>query len=138
MDTKERAFWFFGILMVFFFTQENSNKTSSLETLIKTYELESNIQQSQLVDLSQQMDHACRLEYEKGFEAGKTQSAIILMNKDTLYDYADGYHAAVNQFEPTKNPDEIYRLFIEVLESNENSNEDYKELLDILADGKTN
>jgi len=138
MNIKERSFWFLGILAVFLFTQEYSNKVSNLSTLIKTYELESNIQQSQLTDLAQQMNHACRLEYEKGFEAGKTQSAVILMNKGALYDYADGYHAALDQFEPTQNPDEIYRLLIEVLESNENANEDYKELLEILADGKTN
>ena len=142
MNIKERAFWFFGILAVFLFTQEQSNKVSNLETLITTYELESNIQHSQLMDFDQQINQACRLEYEKGFEAGKTQSAIVLMNKEALYDYADGYHAALSQFDPDNSYGdslssyEILDLLISTLESDSNSTEIYLDMIsDLIAEG---
>ena len=37
-------------------------------------------------------------QYNRGFEAGKTQAAITLMNGDSLVNYSEGYHAAVDQF----------------------------------------
>ena len=36
--------------------------------------------------------------YNRGFEAGKTQAGVAFMNKEALYNYRDGYHAAIEQF----------------------------------------
>ncbi len=98
MKTRERLFWIAGIALVVLFAQQKSHKVDDLQTLITTYQLESNIQDAQITDVSQLVHEASRVEYSKGFEAGKTQAAIVLMNGDSLYSYTDGYHAAVSQF----------------------------------------
>ena len=60
--------------------------------------MESQIQDQQLTDFSQQMYTANQLEYDKGFEAGKTQASVAFMDGGSLYNYTDGYHAAISQF----------------------------------------
>ena len=97
MNTRERLYWVAGIVLLLLFAQQQSHKADDLQTLMTTYQLESNIQDAQIVDIAQQVNQAAQIEYSKGFEAGKTQAAIILMDEGTLYDYADGYHAALTQ-----------------------------------------
>jgi len=104
MNSKERLFWIAGIILVVLFAQQKSHKADNLQTLITTYQLESNIQDAQITDIAQQVRGAAQLEYDKGFEAGRTQAAIVLMDKGSLYNYTDGYHAAVSQF-GVANPD---------------------------------
>ena len=39
--------------------------------------------------------------YNRGFEAGKTQMGLALMNNEALAGYKEGYHAALEQFGDT-------------------------------------
>lgn len=87
------------------FTYQESQENKNLSSILKTYELECRIQDRQLVDLNSQIRVIEAEQYNRGFEAGKTQAAITLMNGDSLVNYSEGYHAAVDQFgEDLKNP----------------------------------
>ena len=44
------------------------------------------------------MHVATQAEYSKGFENGRTQAGVALAQGGSLYNYTDGYHAAVSQF----------------------------------------
>jgi hypothetical protein len=97
MNVKERLFWMATVILVVLLAQQKSGKVDDLEFLVTTYQLESNIQNSQILDFSQQLSVSRDSSYMYGFEAGRTQASIVLMNKDSLYNYSDGYHAAISQ-----------------------------------------
>ena len=84
--------------MIAFVANNQSSNNDNLRALITTYELEGNIQDAQLADFSQQMHVATQAEYSKGFENGRTQAGVALAQGGSLYNYTDGYHAAVSQF----------------------------------------
>ena len=142
MNIKERTFWIIAIIALLFFAQDQSQRFSNLDVLIKTYELESNIQHSQLMDFNHQMNQASRLEYDRGFEDGRTQAATALMNDKALYDYADGYHAALSQFSELETPpdldqDVLLDLLISSLGVESNSTEMYLEIIsDLIAESE--
>ena len=98
MQTHERYLWIAGIILAGFVIQGQSKKNSDLETLATTYRLESQIQNSQIMDFSQEISSIKSNEYQKGFEAGRSQAGIALVNGRPMLDYADGYHAALAQF----------------------------------------
>jgi len=83
---------FVGYVIVSF-KHENEN----LKFLLSTYNVETHIQRSQLTDVLHSQHQARAEEYNRGFENGRTQAAIGLMDKEALFDYADGYHAAIEQ-----------------------------------------
>ena len=60
--------------------------------------MESEIQDSQIMDFSQEVSSIKSSEYQKGFEDGRSQAGIALVNGRPMLDYADGYHAALTQF----------------------------------------
>ena len=66
--------------------------------LIRTYEAETKIMTAQVLDMMHQRRINDATEYQKGFEAGKTQTAISFLHSESLVNYSDGYHAAVGQF----------------------------------------
>ena len=139
MNTKERTFWIIAIIALLFFVQDQSQRFANLNTLIKTYELESNIQYSQLMDFNHQMDQTSRLEYDRGFEDGRTQAAIALINDKALYDYADGYHAALTQFtepiESNKSLDSMFAdLLIDFMDQELSAEESYWDLLEYMTE----
>ena len=98
MKIQERYLWIGAIILIAFVANDQSSKNENLRTLITTYDLETDIQDAQLTDFSQQMDVAKQMEYDKGFENGRTQAGIVLAQGGSLYNYTDGYHAAVSQF----------------------------------------
>ena len=97
MKIQERYLWIGAIILIAFVAQDQSSKNENLRTLITTYDLESNIQDAQILYFSQQLDVATQAEYSKGFEDGRTQAGIILAQGGSLYNYKDGYHAAISQ-----------------------------------------
>ena len=50
------------------------------------------------MDFSQEVTSIKSNEYRKGFEDGRSQAGIALINGRPMLDYADGYHAALAQF----------------------------------------
>jgi hypothetical protein len=95
---QERIFWIVGAGLIAFFAENQMKRVDDLHILLTTHEIESNIQEAQLLDFSQQLDIAIQAEYSKGFEDGKTQAGVALAQGDSLYNYTDGYHAALSQF----------------------------------------
>ena len=80
------------------FIQWSDNKRLTHLTTIQESELR--IQSNQLLDLSQQSNNRALLEYQRGFEEGKAHMGVAFLHEGTMEDYADGYHAAVDQFGP--------------------------------------
>lgn len=98
MPIQERYLWIAGIILAGFVIQGQSKKNDDLKTIITSYELESEIQSSQIMDFSQEVTSIKSNEYRKGFEEGRSQAGIALVNGRPMLDYADGYHAALAQF----------------------------------------
>ena len=98
MPIQERYLWIAGIILAGFVIQGQSKKNDDLKTIITSYELESEIQSSQIMDFSQEVTSIKSNEYRKGFEEGRSQAGIALVNGRPMLDYADGYHAALSQF----------------------------------------
>ena len=147
MKIQEKYIWLAIIIVVLAFTYQERTDNKNLSHLLKTYELESQIQDRQLVDLTTQMTVMQAEEYNKGFEAGKTQAAITLMNGESLVNYSEGYHAAVDQFggEVAVNPfegksDEEYKYALEILSESLKREEDiensYLEIIEMLTSTK--
>ena len=166
MKIQERYLWIAAVILVAFFAQSQSSRIDNLSTLVTTYDMETKIQDAQINDFDQLLVRSKDSEYTKGFEAGKTQAAIVLMNKESLYNYTDGYHAATEQFadanaldisqsiivelnnlrkmvprllnqvsEIEKNSlpaDYVLDLFIDNLNSDIETEENYLEILDLL------
>ena len=97
MKVQERYIWIAALVLAGFFFQNQESRMNNLQSLIMTYSMETQIQDQQISDFSQQLHSAEQAEYSKGFENGKTQAGIALVQGGTLYNYADGYHAAISQ-----------------------------------------
>ena len=55
------------------------------------------IQDGQISDFNTQLSLVSDTSYSKGFEDGKTQAGVALAQGGSLYNYTDGYHAAISQ-----------------------------------------
>jgi len=136
---NERIVWIAIIVLGAFMIQNQANNADNLMTILKTYDLETNIQKSEIVDFNNQL-HAVRdNSYLRGFEAGKTQAGIAFVKGDSLYNYADGYHAAVSQFteplEQNKSLDSMFAdLLIDFMDHELSSEEAYWELLEYMTE----
>jgi len=98
MQIQERYLWIAGIILTGFIIQGQSKNNEDLKTLITSYQLESKIQDAQILDFSQGLEVIKGNEYVKGFEEGRAQAGIAFSNGRPMLDYADGYHAALAQF----------------------------------------
>ena len=96
MKMTERYLWIAGLILAGFVIQNQSNNNANLQTLLVTYEAESKIQDAQINDFSVQLDAARDSSYSQGFEQGRTQAGVALAQGGSLYNYTDGYHAAMS------------------------------------------
>jgi len=94
---QERILWSLVVGLSAFHILNKIDQTNNLETIITTYDMESNIQEAQINDFNMQLDAAREASYSKGFEEGRTQAGVVLAEGGSLYDYKDGYHAAMDQ-----------------------------------------
>lgn len=97
MKTYERYLWIAGLILAGFAFQNQLNNNNNLQTLLVTYDAESKIQDAQISDFNIQLSVARDASYSNGFEAGKTQAGVALAGGGSLYNYTDGYHAAMSQ-----------------------------------------
>ena len=78
--------------------------------------------------------------YQQGFEDGKGHAMISAVKGEHLYDYSDGYHAALSQFDMNQKlenkDDEIYNLFMDALDQISDSEDNYNNLLDSVGSVK--
>jgi hypothetical protein len=98
MRFQEKYLLIGAVLIMMAVIHQQYTANNSLSHLLKAYELEAQIQDRQLIDISSQIRTTQAEEYNKGFEHGKTQAAITLMNGKSLNGYTEGYHAAISQF----------------------------------------
>ena len=102
---RERYLWIGALIVAFAMFNYQYNSTETISYLLKSYELEGDIQDRQIMDLITQNRVVQSEEYNRGFEAGRTQAAIAFMDEGSLYNYSHGYHAAIDQFgDSLKNP----------------------------------
>ena len=97
MKITERYLWIAGLILAGFAFQSQLDNSTTLRTLLQSYEVETNIQNAQINDFSTQMAVVRAESYSEGFEAGKSQAGIALARGGSLYDYTEGYHAAIAQ-----------------------------------------
>ena len=169
MKINERYLWIAGIILAGFAMQNQFNNNNNLRTLLQSYEVETNIQNAQINDFSSQLSVVKAESYSEGFEAGKTQAGVALARGGSLYDYTDGYHAAIGQnieeedvleisagimteltslrkmvprlmnqvetlLQPTNNSDYALELLMEYLETEENIDLTYLEIIDMFIE----
>lgn len=142
MKIQEKYLWLGAIIIAIAFTYQEHLENNNLSSILKTYELECRIQDRQLVDLNSQIRAIEAEQYNRGFEAGKTQAAITLMSGDSLVNYSDGYHAAVDQFgdfshnpfeEPSKPIEEELKELLDSLDKVVEVEQDYIEIIELLT-----
>tara|TARA_R100000008_G_C3570001_1_gene161486 strand:+ start:517 stop:1149 length:633 start_codon:yes stop_codon:yes gene_type:complete len=97
MKMTERYLWIAGLILAGFVIQNQSNNNATLQTLLAAYDVESTIQNAQISDFNTQLSVVRAESHSQGFEEGKTQAGIALARGESLYDYTDGYHAAIGQ-----------------------------------------
>jgi hypothetical protein len=69
--------------------------------LLETHTTENRLLLAQLTDYEQNVFQFRQEEYRKGFEDGKTQIGVSMMQGSSMVGYSDGYHAALTQFDPS-------------------------------------
>ena len=80
---------------------------TKLEFLLETYKAETRIQSSEIMSLQNSLFSQANIEYQKGFEDGKSQMGFAFMNGNMMFNYSDGYHAAIKQF----NTEEFQKIY---------------------------
>lgn len=139
MNNKERLFWLSGIIFLAFFCMNKLNNIESLEALDRNNQLSYRLQADQINDLTSRLAQVKDSGYEKGFREGESYALLASLNGKNLYDYADGYHAAISQMmldDKNKFSEETYSLFFQLLEMLDNSDDSYQDLINSISDEK--
>ena len=145
MKFHEKYLWLGALLIMGAVIYQQYTQNANLSFLLKTYELEDGIQDRQLADLMGQIRVSDADGFNRGFDQGKLQTSITLMNGDSLANYADGYHAAISQFgdfeEPSpfdpatkpKSEDYLMDLLIDSMQNEAATEEAYLEIIEMLV-----
>ena len=136
MKYSERILWLLVIIVLSLFCDRKMSKIDNLESLLTSYNLNSQIKSDQIIDLMNQMHVSNSNQYNLGYEEGKTYSMIASIKNEDLHDYAEGYHAAIKQIQSkdyASDSDEIYNLFLKTLDMLDDSDHEYNKLLDTLT-----
>jgi|TARA_Y100000289_G_scaffold62654_1_gene72162 hypothetical protein len=139
MNNTERLFWLSGIILLSFFCMQKISYIEDLEILDKKSELSYRLQMDQMHDLTRELDRIETRGYDRGFKEGESHALISSINGTSLYDYADGYHAAISQLSldnESKISQETYSLFVDLLKMLDDSDNSYQELIDSIDDKK--
>lgn len=139
MNNKERLFWLSGIIFLAFFCMNKVNHIESLEILDRNNQLSYRLQADQINDLTSRLDQIEDTGYEKGFREGESYALLASLNGKNLYDYADGYHAAISQMtldDKSQLSEETYSLFFKLLEMLDDSDNSYQDLINSVGDEK--
>ena len=97
MNTKERYLWIGALIAALLFCDRKISQVERLEDLDKGYQLNARVQSDQINELINKSRNIDSHQYNQGFEDGKTHAMIASIHNENLYDYAEGYHAAINQ-----------------------------------------
>jgi len=124
-------------LAFMFFKQ--SSTIGELNFLLKVHDAHQGMQKSQILDLMQSNRQESSESYSRGFEDGRTQAGIALAQGNSLYEYKDGYHAALTQFsEPmdtNKSMDTLFAdLLIHFMDREMSAEDSYWDLLEYMTE----
>jgi len=140
MNISERLVWVVVIALGGFYIDRQNAKIDNLESLNDFNDASKTVQNDYITDLRYKIDEVGRAEYSRGIEEGKNRAMIATINGEGLDDYKQGYHAAINQLtldqELTNHSyqnSEVYDLFLQLLEMNEENSDRYLEVVDILT-----
>lgn len=139
MNNKERLFWLSGIIFLSFFCINRIDSVEKLEILDRTNQFSYRLQLDQINELSQKLIEGKDSYYDRGFREGESHALLKSISGDSLYDYADGYHAALSQFTNENMPNidkDTYSLFLDLLNMVESSDNEYHNLLNSLNNEK--
>jgi hypothetical protein len=126
MNNKERLFWLSGIVFISFLCLNKMDQIENLKILDRTNNLSHRIQADQINELENQLKQVEDLGYNRGFQEGESHALISSFYGKNLYNYADGYHAALLQFANDNDSnmnEDTYALFNKLLKMLESSNE---------------
>ena len=107
MDNKERYLWIGVLILACLFCDRKMSETESLELLNQHSELNRQIQVDQINELTLKLNESKSVDYSRGFEDGKTHAMLAVIHDESLYGYAEGYHAAIDQLSKEMSSDEI-------------------------------
>jgi 23S rRNA maturation mini-RNase III len=116
-SNRERLFWFATTLFLALYISMRESRIQSLDMLNETNMASERIQSNQIIDLAQQLRSSEKDGYTRGFNDGRTHGMIASIHGKPMYDYADGYHAALSQFYSNEAPDEIKMQITEYINS---------------------
>jgi hypothetical protein len=97
MKITERTCYITAIIILALFCDRKMSEIEGLELIGKSKTLASDIKSDQINELSRKILHSDGADYSKGFEDGKNHAMLAIMHGDSLINYADGYHAAIDQ-----------------------------------------
>lgn len=78
------------------------DRCSTLEAILSNQLSANRILKSQVEELVYTMDLKESEVYNRGFNAGKTQMGLAMMNDEAMVGYKEGYHAGITQFESSQ------------------------------------
>lgn len=107
MNNKERYLWIGVLILACLFCDRKMSQIESLEYLNEHNKLSREIQSSQINEMTLELSSKNSIGYNKGFEDGKAYAMIATMHNENLHDYAEGYHAAINQLSEELSSGEI-------------------------------
>ena len=136
MNNLERLIWISVLVLVGFFYANLLNKIDTLELMQDQYKLTSSVKTDQILDLMNELDSSKEAQYQSGYLNGQQHAMIASIKGEHVYDYADGYHAALNQFSGQKKDAEIYELFNQTLDLLDKSDKNYNDLLEAVGTPK--
>ena len=136
MNNFERLIWVSALVLVGFFCANLLNKIDTLELMQDQYRLTSSVKTDQILDLMNQLDSSKESQYQLGYLNGQQHAMIASIKGEHIYDYADGYHAALNQFNKDAKDAEIYKLFYQTLDLLDESDKNYNDLLETVGTPK--
>jgi len=107
MDNKERYLWIGVLILACLFCDRKMSQVESLELLNQHDQLNRQIQSDQINELTLKLNESDSVKYSQGFEDGKTHAMLAVIHDESLYGYAEGYHAAIDQLSKEMSSDEI-------------------------------
>jgi len=118
------------------------NVTDRYEHVISSQQIELRIKTDMLTDMTNYATAQRNIAYDseqsgytRGFEAGRTQAATVLMGDESIYEYRDGYHAALSQFAPDVSESGL-NMFIRMYQDAlvDGNPEEAKQLVDLIIE----
>ena len=133
MKNNERIIWLLSLIFVGFFYMNKVDQMNELELIQQGYQLQSSVKSDQVIELMHRLNDSDDVNYRNGYENGRSDAMLAALHGEHFYDYADGYHAALDQFEPSNKSQSIDELYQSLLDMLDESDSQYQALLKIMS-----